>query len=194
MEINSFIQKVKGIYGVDSFIPLHVPKFKGLEKEYLIDTIDSTFVSSVGKYVDEVENFGAKYTKTKSAVAVVNGTAAIQVALKIAGVKKDEEVITQSLTFVATANAIAYNGGSPVFVDVDLDTMGMSPKALEVFLAEYAEKREEGVFNRSSGKRIAAVMPMHTFGFICRIQEITKICNKWGIPVVEDAATDLTGL
>lgn len=154
-----------------------------------MDTVDSTFVSSVGKYVDEVEKFGARYTQTARAVAVVNGTAAIQVALRLAGVKLDEEVITQALTFVATANAIIYNGAQPVFVDVDQDTMGLSPKALRAFLEEYGEKRADGkVFNKLSGKRIAAILPMHTFGFMCRIQEIKVVCQDWGIPLVEDAA------
>ena len=173
------------------FIPLHVPVFKGREKEYLIDTIDSTFVSSVGKYVDDVEKFCANYTNTKKAVAVVNGTAAIQVALRLAGVKPDEEVITQALTFVATANSIVYNGAHPVFVDVDQDTMGMSPKALHEFLEEFGERRENGVFNKKTEKRIAAILAMHTFGFMCHIVEITQICQEWGIPLVEDAAEAL---
>jgi aminotransferase in exopolysaccharide biosynthesis len=170
---------------------LHAPVFRGKEKEYLLETIDSTFVSSVGKYVDAVEAFGESYTKTKKAVAVVNGTAAMQVALRLVGVAHGEEVITQGLTFVATANAIAYNGANPVFVDVDRDTMGMSPEALKSFLKEFGDKREAGVFNKKTGKRISAVLPMHTFGFLCRIQEIKQICEDWKIPLVEDAAEAL---
>jgi len=188
MEYKDFIEQVQNVYQTKEFVPLHVPHFSGNEKQYLTETIDSTFVSSVGKFVDEVEKFGAEYTQTAKAVAVVNGTAAIQVALRLAGVKRDEEVITQALTFVATANAIAYNGAQPVFVDVDLDTMGLSPNSLKSFLEENAETRNEGVFNKLSGKRIAAVLPMHTFGFMCRIQEIVKICAEWNIPLVEDAA------
>ncbi len=187
-----FIQKVRDIYQEASeFIPLHAPVFSGREKEYLIETIDSTFVSSVGKYVDAVETFGASYTKTKKAVAVVNGTAAMQVALRLVGVRPGEEVITQALTFVATANSIAYNGAQPVFVDVDRDTMGMSPTALKNFLEEFGDRQGDKVINKKTGARIAAVLPMHTFGFLCRISEIKKICDEWGLPLVEDAAEAL---
>ena len=179
MKTNHFASFVRELYKEpNEFIPLHVPVFRGKEKEYLLDTIDSTFVSSVGKYVDDVEKFCANYTDTKKAVAVVNGTAAIQVALRLAGVIPGDEVITQALTFVATANAIAYNNAHPVFVDVDLDTMGMSPDALRSFLEEFGEKREDGVFNTKTGKLIAAVLPMHTFGFMCRITEIKHICQE----------------
>jgi len=192
MKTETFNLFVRELYqSKDGFIPLHVPVFNGKEKEYLLETIDSTFVSSVGKYVDQVESFLAEYTKTSKGVAVVNGTAAIQVALRLVGVGPSDEVITQALTFVATANSIAYNGAKPVFIDVDKDTMGMSPKALEAFLGEYGEKRDQGVYNRKTGKRISAVLPMHTFGFMCRISEIQTICNEWGIPCVEDAAEAL---
>jgi len=192
MKTNRFTSFVRELYQEpNEFIPLHVPVFRGKEKEYVLDTIDSTFVSSVGQYVDDVERFCANYTKTKKGIAVVNGTAAIQVSLRLAGVEFGDEVITQALTFVATANAIAYNNAHPVFVDVDLDTMGMSPDSLRSFLEEYGEKREDGVFNTKTGKRISAVLPMHTFGFMCRISEIKDICTDWGIPLVEDAAEAL---
>jgi len=192
MRLESFNSFVRELYqSKDDFIPLHVPVFNGKEKEYLLETIDSTFVSSVGKYVDQVESFVADYTKTSKAVAVVNGTAAIQVSLRLAGVRPGDEVITQALTFVATANSIVYNGAKPVFVDVDIDTLGMSPMALKEFLNEYGDKREHGVYNRKTGKRISAVLPMHTFGFMCRISEIQTICYEWGIPCIEDAAEAL---
>jgi aminotransferase in exopolysaccharide biosynthesis len=192
MKTDSFNSFVRDLFqSKEKFVPLHVPVFNGNEKEYLLETIDSTFVSSVGKYVDQVESFLADYTKTSKGVAVVNGTAAIQVALRLVGVSPGDEVITQALTFVATANSIAYNGAKPVFVDVDKDTMGLSPRALESFLEEYGERRDQGVFNRKTGKRISAVLPMHTFGFMCRISEIQTICNEWGIPCVEDAAEAL---
>lgn len=191
MANKDFIELVRDTYQTKGFIPLHVPRFRGNEKRYLNETIDSTFVSSVGKYVDDVEKFCANYTDTNKAIAVVNGTAALQVALRLAGVKSDEEVVTQALTFVATANAIAYLYAHPVFVDVDQDTMGMSPIALKNFLEEYGDKREEGVYNKKTGKRISAILPMHTFGFMCRISEIQTICNEWGIPFVEDAAEAL---
>ena len=186
---NSFVREL--YQSKDDIIPLHVPVFQGKEKEYLLETIDSTFVSSVGKYVDRVESFVAEYTKTTRCVAVVNGTAAIQVALRLVGVYPGDEVITQALTFIATANSITYNGAKPVFIDVDKDTMGMSPNALSSFLEEYAEKRDKGVYNKKTGKRISAVLPMHTFGFMCRISEIQTVCNDWGLPCVEDAAEAL---
>lgn len=189
--LDNIVQFVKEAYNTIDMVPLHVPLFTGNEKKYLMDTIDTTFVSSVGAYVDQFEQQIVKYTHTGKAAAIVNGTAALQVALRIAGVKSGEEVITQALTFVATANAIAYNFATPVFVDVDIDTMGMSPKALDAFLKEYAEIREDGTYNKTTGKRIAACVPMHTFGFMCRIDEIVSVCNTWGIPVVEDAAEAL---
>lgn len=172
-------------------VSLHEPKFQGNEREYLLDTIESTFVSSSGAYINRFEELFPKMTGTAAAVAVVNGTAALEVALRLAGVKEGEEVLTQALTFVATCNAIHYNHCQPVFVDVDLDTMGMSPRSLDAFLQEYGELREDGCYNKSSGKRIAACMPMHTFGFMSRIDELVSICEKWQIPVVEDAAEAL---
>ena len=191
MAFAEFIELTRNIYQTEDFIPLHVPHFCGNEKEYLIETIDSTFVSSVGKYVDEVESSLANYTGTSKGIAVVNGTAAIQIALKLVGVNSGDEVITQALTFVATANSITYNGAKPVFIDVDLDTMGMSPKALRAFLEEHGDKRDNGVYNKKTGKRISAVLPMHTFGFMCRISEIQTICKEWELPLVEDAAEAL---
>ncbi len=175
----------------EAFVPLHAPYFGGNEKKYLLDTIDSTFVSSVGAYVNRFEEMMASITGAKYAIAITNGTTALQLALVLAGTRRDDEVITQPLTFVATANAITHSGGIPVFVDVDKDTMGMSPKALESFLTEYAEVRDGQCFNRQSGRRIAACVPMHTFGFPCRIDEIAAICDTYKIALVEDAAESL---
>jgi len=190
-KITQLISSIRKQFDTSEFIPLHAPQFWGKEKEYLLDTIDSTFVSSVGAYVDRVEEQMIQLTKASKATAVVNGTAGLQVGLRIAGVRAGEEVLTQALTFVATANAIAYNNASPVFLDVDKDTMGLSPLALHVFLEEFAELREGGCYNKKTNKRIAACMPMHTFGFMCRIDEIVSLCTAWGIPVVEDAAEAL---
>jgi len=190
-DMQKVVEFIKEIYPGKDFIALHEPRFRGKEKEYLIDAIDSTFVSSVGGYVDRFEGMMTEISKTKKAVAVVNGTAAIQVALRLVGVKPGDEVITQSLTFVATANAIMYNGASPVFVDVDLDTMGLSPKAVDAFLKKNAEIREGGCYNKTSGKRIAACLPMHTFGFPVHLDEMIAVCDKWHIPLVEDAAESL---
>lgn len=175
----------------DKFIPLHAPCFIGNEKKYLKDCINSTFVSSVGAYVDLFEEKMSAFTQTKKSVAVVNGTSALQISLKLVGVKSSDEVITQALTFVATANAITYNNAFPVFLDVDIDTMGLSPKAVEAFLDEYAELREDGCYNKSTGRRISACMPMHTFGFPVHLDELISICEKWCIPLVEDAAESL---
>ncbi|MHA8050746.1 LegC family aminotransferase [Aquirufa sp. ROCK-SH2] len=173
------------------FIPLHAPIFFGNEKKYLLETIDSTFVSSVGPFVDQFEQNLQSYTHTKKAVAVVNGTAALQVALRLMGVKESDEVLTQALTFVATANAIQYNGATPVFLDVDLDTMGLSPKAVANYLEEHAELREAGCFNKKTGKKISACLPMHTFGFPVHLNELIAVCQKWQIPIVEDAAESM---
>jgi aminotransferase in exopolysaccharide biosynthesis len=133
----------------------------------------------------------AKLTKTKKAVAVVNGTSALQVALRLSGVSSGDEVLTQALTFIATINAIIYNGASPVFLDVDIDTMGLSPNAVQSFLEEYGELRDGVCYNKKSNKKIAACMPMHTFGFPVHLDELINICNKWNIPLVEDAAESI---
>jgi len=175
----------------EAFIPLHAPYFGGNEKKYLADTIDSTFVSSVGAYVNRFEDMMAEITGAKYAIATTNGTTALHLALIVAGVKRDEEVITQPLTFVATANAITHAQGTPVFVDVDKDTMGMSPEALAAFLNENTEVNNGSAYNKNTGKRIAACVPMHTFGFPCRIDEIAEVCNKYHISLVEDAAESL---
>ena len=182
---------IQDIYKTLDFIPLHAPTFSGNEKKYLLETIDSTFVSSVGAYVDQFEDSIATISKTKKAIAVVNGTSGIQVALRLVGVKPGDEVITQALTFVATANAIAYNNASPIFLDVDLDTMGLSPKAVAEFLEEFGELREDGCYNKKSGKKISACLPMHTFGFPVHMDELKAVCNAWKIPIVEDAAESL---
>ena len=186
----SFVEQAKLIFG-DDFIPLHRPVFEGNERQYLIDCIDSNFVSSVGEKVTDFEKKIAEFMGSKYAVATVNGTAALHVAIELAGVKPGDEVISQALTFIATCNAISYAGAKPLFVDVDLDTMGLSPTALRVFLEKTAEKSSDGTYNKFSGKRISACVPMHTFGFPCRIAEIAKICNHWGIALIEDAAESL---
>lgn len=181
---------VRSIHG-DGFIPLHRPVFEGNEKQYLIDCIDSNFVSSVGAKVTEFEQQVAAFTGAGYAVATVNGTAALHVALQLAGVERDDEVISQALTFIATCNAVSYTGAHPVFIDVDLDTLGMSPEALRRFLSEYAEIRDGRAWNKATGRRISACVPMHTFGLPCRIEEIVAICDEYGIAVVEDAAESL---
>lgn len=185
------IKLIRTIYKTEEFIPLHEPVFFGNEKKYLIECIDSTFVSSVGKFVDQFESMISEFTGAKYAVAIVNGTAALHIALELVGVRPQDEVITQALSFVATCNAISYCGAAPVFVDVDRDTMGLSPDNLSLFLKEFSEQREDGCYNKTTGKKIAAVVPMHTFGFPCRIDEIAQICTDYNVPLVEDAAESL---
>jgi perosamine synthetase len=189
-KFEQIIKFVRKIYG-DDLIPLHRPIFGGNEKSYLADCIDSNFVSSAGEQVCEFERKVASYTGAKNAIAVVNGTNALQIALLLAGVDEEDEVITQALTFVATCNAVSYVGAKPVFIDVDKDTLGMSPVFLRKFLENHAVKKEGEVFNKSSGRRIKACLPMHTFGLPCRIREISDLCREWDIPLVEDAAESL---
>lgn len=193
-EIKTLISRTtefaRSIYG-EEFVPLHQPIFEGNEKQYLSQCIDSNFVSSVGVKVTEFEQEVAKFTGAKFAVATVSGTAALHVALEAAGVVMDDEVITQALTFVATSNAICYVGAKPVFVDVDIDTLGLSPEALSSFLIEHAFKKGGETYNKKTGRRISACVPMHTFGMPCRIMEIASICSEWGIHLIEDCAESL---
>lgn len=188
---NSLIDFIRQIYQTTEFIPLHEPRFNEREKALLMDCLDSTFVSSVGKYVDEFEKQIASYTGSKYAVATVNGTSALHVSLLLAGVVRDTEVITQSLSFIATCNAISYCGATPIFVDVDRKTLGLSVESLNAFLEEYGQLKNGQCFNKKTKKRISACVPMHTFGHPCEIDEIKFICDSWHIPLVEDAAESL---
>ncbi len=182
---------IQSAFNTTEFIPLHEPRFIGNEKKYLNECIDSTFVSSVGKFVDKFEAMIAKYTGAKYAVATVNGTSALHISLLLADVKAGDEVITQPLTFIATCNAISYCNATPVFVDVDRDTMGLSPKALKAFLRTNCVVKNSTCKNQTTGKTIRACMPMHTFGHSCRMDEIKKICDEYHITLVEDAAESL---
>jgi len=175
----------------EGLIPLHEPCFSGNEKKYINECIDSTFVSSVGKFVARFEDMIVEYTGSKFAIATVNGTAALHIALLLSDVKPNDEVITQALTFIATANAISYTGAKAIFVDVDLDTLGLSPVSLEKFLLENAIFENGFCKNKITGKRIRACVPMHTFGHPCKIDQIITICNKYNIDVIEDAAESL---
>ena len=183
---------IQNLYGTKDFLPLHEPRFIGNEKKYVNEAIDSTFVSSVGKYVTQFEEKLAGYVGAKYAIATSNGTSALHIGLKLVGVDEHSEVITQPLTFIATANAIAYCQAQPVFVDVDKDTLGLSAEKLEDFLEKetFINKKHECI-NKSTKKVIKACVPMHTFGHPCRIEDIVKVCDKYGITVVEDAAESL---
>jgi aminotransferase in exopolysaccharide biosynthesis len=177
----------------EGFIALHEPVFNGNEKKYLEECIDTTYVSSIGKFVDKFEIDIAAFTGANKAVVCVNGTNAIHLALKLVGVEQGTEVITQPLTFIATANAISYCGAVPVFLEVDMDTMGLSPKALLQFLETetYFDPVTDKRYNKTTKRVISACVPMHTFGHPCRIDEIVEICDQFQIPVVEDAAESL---
>lgn len=188
-----FFEFIKELYSTPEggIIPLHEPRFLGNEKRYLNECIDSGFVSSVGEFVNQFEKEIAKFCGSKYAVATSNGTSALHAILHAIGVDQDCEVITQSLSFIATSNAIAYTGATPVYVDVDLDTLSLSPTALEEFLHSNAQKLEAHTINKHTHKTIKACVPMHTFGHPARIEEIAKICKEWNITLVEDSAESL---
>lgn len=187
-QIVNFIQK---LYQTKEFIPLHEPRFRGNEKQYLNECIDSAFVSSVGAFVDRFEHDFASYVGSKYAVATVNGTSALHISLLLADVKKDDEVLTQPLTFIATCNAISYCGAKPIFIDVEQESLGMSPAHLKEFLEQNCMVENGVCRNKTTNKVIKACVPMHTFGHPCKIDEIAKICHKWKITLVEDAAESL---
>lgn len=181
---------VAEIYG-PSPTPLHRPIFEGNERQFLVDCIDSNFVSSIGERVTEFESKVAAFVGVEYAVATVNGTAALHAALMVAGVERGDEVLSQALTFVATCNAISYIGARPVFIDVDPDTLGMSPVALRRWLARNARLENGRAVNATTGARLAACVPMHTFGLPCRVGEISVICEEYGVVLIEDAAESL---
>jgi perosamine synthetase len=182
---------IRGMYGSEGAIPLHAPVFRGNEKEYLAECIDSTFVSSVGPFVERFESMMREITGSPHAVATVNGTAALHMALIVAGVRDGDEVITQPLSFVATCNAVAYERAHPVFVDVDADSLSLSPEALKEFLEDSCKRVAGECRNQRTGRRVSAVVPMHTFGLPGRAMELAQICEKWGLALIEDAAESL---
>lgn len=191
MKYAKTIDFIKELYGNQEFTPLSVPKFIGNEKKYLEECIDTTFVSSVGKFVDRFEEDMARYTGAKKAVVCVSGTNALHMALMLSGVERDDEVLTQALTFIATCNALSYIGAHPVFLDVDRSTMGLSPDAMKEWLCKNTEQRNGECFNKSTGRRVKACVPMHTFGHPVRIEEIAELCKEYHIELVEDAAESI---
>ena len=187
-----FLPFVREVYATDDYIPLHAPRFTGNEKSYLLETIDSTYVSTVGEFVNRFEGAVKSYTGAAHAIATVNGTSALHTALQLVGVQPGEEVLTQSLTFVATCNAIRYVGAEPVFIDVERATLGMSPDSLELFLEQYAEQRDDGAcWNKVSNRIIRACLPVHDLGHPVRIQDVSNLCQQYGIELVEDSAESL---
>ena len=187
-DITTFIHS---LFGTDEFVPLHAPLFIGNEKKYLAECIDTTFVSSVGKFVDRFEELVACYTGSKRAVVCVSGTNALHMGMLLVGVERDDEVLTQALTFIATCNAISYIGAHPVFLDVDRDTLGLSPLAVKRWLSGHAEVRNGQCYNKKTGRRIKACVPMHTFGHPMKIDELSAVCNEYHIELVEDAAESI---
>lgn len=182
---------IKSMYPGEDPVPLHAPRFVGNEKKYLAECVDTTFVSYVGKFVTDFEEHIRRLTGSKYAAAMVNGTAALHMTLIAAGVKPGDEVITQALTFAATAAGICHAQAEPVFIDVDTDTFGMSPEALASFLSTYARADGDRVINKKTGRRIAAVVPMHTFGHPVKIDAIAAICKQYNLMLIEDAAESL---
>jgi aminotransferase in exopolysaccharide biosynthesis len=182
---------IHDLYGTSDFVPLSVPKFVGNEKKYLNECIDTTFVSSVGKFVDRFEEDMARYTGAKKAVVCVSGTNALHMSLLMVGVEREDEVLTQALTFIATCNALSYIGAHPVFIDVDRSTMGLSPDAMKEWLVRNAEIRNGQCYNKRTGRRVKACVPMHTFGHPVRIEELAALCEEYHIELVEDAAESI---
>lgn len=193
--IDKLIQFIRDTYQTNDCIPLHTPVFQGNEKAYVAETIDSTFVSSVGRFVDDFEKLIEEYTGSQKAVATVNGTAALNTALYLAGVRSDDLVITQALTFVATCNALYHMGAQPIFVDVSKTSLGLCPKAVAEYLEQHGRFNKQGVcVHKQTGQRISAVVPMHTFGHPVEIDELLVVCSRWNLVLVEDAAESLGSL
>lgn len=188
---NKTIDFIREYYGNQEFTPLSIPVFTGNEKKYLNECIDTTYVSSVGKFVDRFEEMVAEYTGAKKAVVCVSGTNALHMAMMLVGVERNDEVLTQALTFIATCNAISYIGAHPVFIDVDKDTMGLSPNAVKKWLEDNAEIKEGTCYNKTTSRRIKACVPMHTFGHPVHLNELIEVCKEWHIELVEDAAESL---
>lgn len=190
-QVTDFVHQ---LFGTEETVPLHAPLFIGNEKKYLNECIDTTFVSSVGKFVDRFEEEVAAYTGAKRAIVCVSGTNALHMAMMLVGVEREDEVLTQALTFIATCNAISYIGAHPVFIDVDMETLGLSPNAVKAWLEKNAELKNGICYNKRTGRRVKACVPMHTFGHPVKIDELVQICNEWHIELVEDAAESIGSL
>ena len=194
MMYNQITDFIHQLFGTEETVPLHAPLFIGNEKKYLEECIDTTFVSSVGKFVDRFEADMAAYTGARRAVVCVSGTNALHMAMILVGVERDDEVLTQALTFIATCNAISYIGAHPVFIDVDMDTLGLSPKAVKDWLVKNAEVKNGVCYNKHTGRRVKACVPMHTFGHPVKIDELVSVCEEWHLELVEDAAESIGSL
>lgn len=192
VDVGDIVARVRAVVGTRAGpIALHEPEFRGREWQYVKDCIDTGWVSSVGKYVDRFESMLCEQTGSKFAVATVNGTAALHVCLILADVRRGDEVLIPSLTFIATANAVSYAGATPHLVDSEERTLGVAPEKLARHLREIAEVRDGRCINRGTGAVIRALMPMHTFGHAVDIEALQAICSEWCITLIEDAAESL---
>ena len=190
--MKTIVSYIKKLFPESEYIQLHAPFFSGKEKEYLNRCIDTNYVSSVGAYVNQFEQMITEYTGTKYAIATVNGTAALHTALTVTGVEPGDNVLTQAVSFIATANAICYCNATPVFIDSDLETLGMSVSALQHFLNKHTQKKSDGfTYNRATGKKISACVPMHVFGHPVQIDQIKEITSSYNITLIEDAAESI---
>lgn len=187
---NSIIERIRDVVGSER-VSLHEPSLKGNELAYVTECIQTGWVSSVGSFVDRFERDLATYTGTSHAVVVSNGTSALQIALHLTGVRQNDEVLVPALSFVATANAVRHNGAWPHFVDSEARTLGLDPFALDSYLTEIGERREDGFYNQRTGRRIAAIVPMHTFGHPVDMSQLAKVAARHSIPIIEDAAESL---
>lgn len=190
-QISTFIREFRKNISRDPFVPLHEPTMKGNELTYVTDCVESGWVSSVGSYVTLFEEKLAAYTGTKHAIAVNNGTAALHISLKLAGVTKGDEVLVPSLTFVATANAISYVDAIPHFIDVSENELTLDIEKLKIYLEKIVIKRSTGTFNRISGNQIKAIVPMHTFGHPVQMDELIALADRYQLKIIEDAAESL---
>lgn len=181
----------KALAGAEAPVSLHEPQFAGNEWNYVKECLDSSFVSSVGKYVERFEKKLAEYTGVHRAVAVVNGTAGLHTALLLIGMGPQDEVLVPALTFVATANAVVYTGACPHFIDSDAHTLGVDPLKLDLYLSKIARRDADGCVNRKTGRRIRAIIPMHTFGHPVDLDAVEDVCRQFGLTMIEDAAEGL---
>jgi perosamine synthetase len=192
MQTRELINFIRKLYpNKEEIIPLHEPLLDDTEKQYLADCIDSGFVSSAGAEIEKFENAIAEYTGSKNAIAVVNGTSALFISMRMLGIGENDLVITSPLSFIATTNAVIHTGAQPVFLDIDKENAGLSPEALKNFIQSECSFIDDKLIHQASGKRIKAVLPVHVFGLSCDIDTIKDICNTYKLYLLEDAAEGL---
>ncbi|QDT03506.1 Putative pyridoxal phosphate-dependent aminotransferase EpsN [Rubripirellula lacrimiformis] len=187
---NQIVDTIASVIG-DQSVPLHAPYFGGQEAKYVAQCVETGWVSSVGSFVDQFERMLCDITGAKYAVAVSNGTSGLLVALQLAGVRPGDEVLVPAMTFVATANAVSHLHAIPHLVEIESEQLGLDPEKLGDYLAEITEVRNGVTINRTTGRPITAIVPMHAFGHPCKIQAIIAVVDRFGIAVVEDAAESL---